>query len=1001
MATRNAYLAYKRDTSHLLYWIIKSSNAIIRSSAGLGLDEDAPKSVNTTGEITVSSLVSLSKLIAKHINAVPPAIYRLFRSVIDARTASFAVFQQMVVENPDPETEKSNASHKRFIDALTEAFEALGGQTWNQRDGAAKNGASDRDLKEELDQFVLANKFGALGLDDKKTTGEHGDESSDEGSGQESHQAASAPQRRRQAKPGKGKKGKRGKKSKKQQQSAAAHKTPDLDDVPLESYRIIQDKGGIVTDYLMAVYALIQEWADLRAYLQGLWREVAYDGLNGAVAGAVSKLAIGMIQRSASAMFLDFPGHDSYETVMNTITRGNIEKAQGNFTMALHALGPDGSSANKVRETKVDVKEQFLIHAYRDLVDFVTDFQKTRSGKPTKRMLAEIRDWDPNFNLQKATNEQRLRWRRSYTISWLYDLVNVFSSIVVQRNTMRGEKHVFENVDWSVHGPWDQHRRLFGLNEFAGTITALAMQKPGTDIRNRILPHHVFELQCIVDSLAVSRGWSLSALNGHVVLPPPRNFRPRRDVDLFLDRKSERAGRGFLQAEFILKQLFEKDGALHGSVDRHRESYSLLEGFSMDFRDWLGESKYMYGLTDIPPSRFTNTSANGLWEYSPFLCGVGLMEGLELAYLVSMQIWDRIPEPALLAHLHNMLVQKGYLKRPVGLYSSLELFFKSAFFVGGKIPTSDFAHALSALIREFASVRPSQRQAGARAAAETDIHRIMTPDANRFFKQKTNLILYRQADWNPERIPEADIPVASMLGMIRLGLTKQTVDPATGRKRIEETDLVKRARAEGLDDEALLQISSSFGQYLKSTDDWTPPEAFLASLPKDYTAGKPSDLKRGAATSPQRSGDANVELSGREVLDLLKADIFRDVCGDCPLSSLNYVCATTVFMMAFMKMEDELAALRNPLYVRAYETDREWRHQKRGGLTFLALNEQDDECLRVMARVFEDMRTGFMSHIYWDDLHTSDERGGMSRRHQRMEGRDGVDGVDVDQCVVM
>jgi hypothetical protein len=71
-----------------------------------------------------------------------------------------------------------------------------------------------------------------------------------------------------------------------------------------------------------------------------------------------------------------------------------------------------------------------------------------------------------------------------------------------------------------------------------------------------------------------------------------------------------------------------------------------------------------------------------------------------------------------------------------------------------------------------------------------------------------------------------------------------------------------------------------------------------------------------------------VELSGRELLALLKAEIFRDVCGDHPLSSLNYVAVTTVFMMAFMKMEDQLAALRNPLYVRAYETDREWSTRK-------------------------------------------------------------------------
>lgn len=82
-----------------------------------------------------------------------------------------------------------------------------------------------------------------------------------------------------------------------------------------------------------------------------------------------------------------------------------------------------------------------MAHAYEDLLDFVVDFQHTRSGKPTKSMMAQIRDWDPKFNVRTATKEQRIKWRRSYTINWLYDLVNLFSSIVVQRITLKGEKH--------------------------------------------------------------------------------------------------------------------------------------------------------------------------------------------------------------------------------------------------------------------------------------------------------------------------------------------------------------------------------------------------------------------------------------------------------------------------------------------------------------------------------------------------------------------------------
>jgi hypothetical protein len=115
------------DTSNS---IIKSSSSkpILESSSSAPTLNPTPASVNMTGEIPVSAFVPLSNLIAKHINPIPSIIYRLFQSVIDARTATHALFQQIVATKPDPEVEKSNASHRRFIDALTEAFKTLGGK---------------------------------------------------------------------------------------------------------------------------------------------------------------------------------------------------------------------------------------------------------------------------------------------------------------------------------------------------------------------------------------------------------------------------------------------------------------------------------------------------------------------------------------------------------------------------------------------------------------------------------------------------------------------------------------------------------------------------------------------------------------------------------------------------------------------------------------------------------------------------------------------------------
>lgn len=122
MASKNLYLSYKRDTSRLLYWVINTSNGIIQSAVS---DEDhAPVKINTSGRSTVLEIVQMSKLIAEHLQPIPSAIFGLFQAVIKARSITYDAFQQIVNEKPDPEIERSNATHKHFINALTEAFNA-------------------------------------------------------------------------------------------------------------------------------------------------------------------------------------------------------------------------------------------------------------------------------------------------------------------------------------------------------------------------------------------------------------------------------------------------------------------------------------------------------------------------------------------------------------------------------------------------------------------------------------------------------------------------------------------------------------------------------------------------------------------------------------------------------------------------------------------------------------------------------------------------------------
>ena len=69
----------------------------------------------------------------------------------------YAAFQQIVNDTPDSEIERSNITHKHFIEALTESFEVLGGEVWADDAGSS----SGRD--EDDDQY-FHNAFSALSV---------------------------------------------------------------------------------------------------------------------------------------------------------------------------------------------------------------------------------------------------------------------------------------------------------------------------------------------------------------------------------------------------------------------------------------------------------------------------------------------------------------------------------------------------------------------------------------------------------------------------------------------------------------------------------------------------------------------------------------------------------------------------------------------------------------------------------------------------------------------
>jgi hypothetical protein len=275
--------------------------------------------------------------------------------------------------------------------------------------------------------------------------------------------------------------------------------------IPLESFRILEDDPRTMIDFSVAIYSIIMQSTELRHYLQQVWHKVAYKGLNSAVVASLCHVAIATIKETHSQIFVEFHGQDLFHTIIKALTHRDPENFPDGPVTHVHSEPTDYPGIQTGRR-ELDLKERLLIFSYEALVEFIFDYRKTCSGKPTKTMAKSLQNWKSDLDLQHTDKEQRLAWRRSYTINWLYDLVNVFCSAPIEHGHGSRVHGPLGEIEWSQIGQSIKQRRLFGLTEFASDNSRLALQRSGTDVKSRILPHHVFQLQCIVDSLAVSCG---------------------------------------------------------------------------------------------------------------------------------------------------------------------------------------------------------------------------------------------------------------------------------------------------------------------------------------------------------------------------------------------------------------------------------------------------------------------------------------------------------------
>jgi len=217
--------------------------------------------------------------------------------------------------------------------------------------------------------------------------------------------------------------------------------------------------------------------------------------------------------------------------------------------------------------------------------------------------------------------------------------------------------------------------------------------------------------------------------------------------------------------------------------------------------------------------------------------------------------------------------------------------------------------------------------------------------------------------------------------------TERVIDPVTSEERLKETELIKRAKARGQTDAALQEAASISIPDMEADDE--DSEAFVHRIAdlKDY---KTRPRRNPYHVSKQKKRE---QLQGRALLDLLRVDVFADVCGNTPVSSLNYVWITCHIMLLFMKFEDRFLETRHPLWVKAYEHPQpQLRRQKRLALVLAAMANEDDQAMRLFAEGFESLRLGALACIFWEDLR--EEESGV-----KPKGDD--DEISTDQCLVM
>ena len=501
-------------------------------------------------------------------------------------------------------------------------------------------------------------------------------------------------------------------------------------------------------------------------YMRNIWSQVGLGRLHCAVAGALSNMAVGVMRSLQYELAMDYPACTHFREIINQLVRN------GNYEV-IGAAAPSNTAAKTKlasKEVAINAKgdmgaieESLLLTAHNDLVSFITDYRKNRNGNPSSTFARM--NWNPNFRDTQFTLETEMtpqnirKWKADYTISWLYDLVNTYA--VGRLTKDKSEMRTPEKLDWTFEDSekteWT-NRPLWGPMDFAQDLTILAMQKPGAPIESELKPHHVLQLQIAVDSMSCAKRWVAQDV-------PPIDCFGSTSSTLVWDFANDvveirRFREQWTEATELLLEEFKKDRERKGDPTEWSHPITFLD-IMMNEALLLGTTPLEF-LPEAPRSMFSKSSKNGLWLYSPYLCGTGMVEMLNMSYDWGTKCWDRSGYIQGIFHLYNMLLQNGHIEEPIDLLERVIEIFKDDIFRGGQRPTKKFFDALrlsidirAQYLGDFTKLR--RRKEGAQR--EGSIFRDKgKPNDHSLYTKQSKLFALSQANWLVSKLDQSKFP---------------------------------------------------------------------------------------------------------------------------------------------------------------------------------------------------------------------------------------------------